>query len=194
MTIRRFLNPALAVARHRTARTILVLAATLAATFAGGSMMAGSAHAASTFNAIVNGGNGKCLDVRREDNYYNPGARVQQYDCTGTEQQQWRLVLVNSPDGAFPSYQIISQRSGLCLGRASAAADGVQAIQMACTGANVVWFFIGNGNGYFLRNTYDYRCLDVSGNSSADFAKIQMWTCNGTNAQLWRSNSFFPSG
>ena len=58
MTIRRFLSPALAVARHRAAPAILVLAAT----FAGVVMVAGPAHAASTFNPIVNGGNGKCLD------------------------------------------------------------------------------------------------------------------------------------
>lgn len=45
---------------------------------------------------------------------------------------------------------------------------------MTCSGANVVWFFISNGNGYFLRNTFDYRCLDVSGNSSADHAKVRM--------------------
>ena len=190
MIIRRFLSPALALARRRLAPAILVLGATFAGVF----MVTGPALAASTFNPIVNGGNGKCLDVRSEDGYYNPGARVQQYHCTGALEQQWRLVLVNSPDGGFPSYEIISQRSGLCLGRASDAFDGEQAIQMACSGANVVWFFISNGNGYFLRNTFDYRCLDVSGNSSADHAKVQMWTCNGTNAQLWRSSSFFPSG
>jgi hypothetical protein len=179
-----------AAARRRPARVLVVIAAAIAGVL----MVAGTAHAASTFNPIVNGGNGKCLDVRAQDGYYNPGARVQQYHCTGALEQQWRLVLVNSPDGSFPAYEIISQRSGLCLGRGSFVFDGAQAIQMGCEAANVVWFFISTGNGYNLRNTLDYRCLDVSGNSSADNAKIQLWTCNGTNAQLWRSNSFFPSG
>jgi ricin-type beta-trefoil lectin protein len=189
MTIRRFLKPALAPGRHRLAATMVVLAAM----FAGAFMVAGSAHASSTFNPIISVRSGKCLDVRAEDGYYNPGARVQQYHCTGAQEQQWRLVLVPSPDGSFPSYEIISQRSGLCLGRGSDAFDGAQAIQMACSGANVVWFFISNGNGYFLRNTFDYRCLTVSGNSTADHALIQMWACDGSNAQLWRSNSFFPA-
>jgi glucosylceramidase len=166
----------------------------IAAAIAGVLMVAGTAHAASTFNPIVNGGNGKCLDVRAQDGYYNPGARVQQYHCTGAVEQQWRLVLVSSADGAFPVYEIISKRSGLCLGRASYAFNGMQAMQIACGGANTIWFFNSTGNGYNLLNTFDYRCLDVSGNSSADDAKIQMWTCNGTNAQLWRSSSFFPSG
>lgn len=176
MTIRKFLKP------------VLVLAATLASAF----MVAGPAHATSTFNPINNVGNGKCLDVRSEDGYYNPGARVQQYHCTGAQEQQWRLVLVSSADGAFPAYEIISQRSGLCLARTAVAVNGSQVYQEPCGGATTVWYFAGNENGYALENTFDYRCLDVSGNSSADYAKIQMWTCNGTTAQLWRSNSFFP--
>jgi hypothetical protein len=66
------------VARRRMAR-ILVMIATATA---GVLMMAGTAHASSTFNPIVNGGNGKCLDVRAEDGYYNPGTRVQ--PCEGS--------------------------------------------------------------------------------------------------------------
>ena len=45
---------------------------------------------------------------------------------------------------------------------------------MTCSGTNVVWFFISDGNGYSLRSTFDYRCLNVSGNSSADHARAQM--------------------
>ena len=59
---------------------------------------------------------------------------------------------------------------------------------MTCSGANIVWFFISNGNGYFPRNTFDYWCPDVSGNSSADHARAQMWTCNGTTAPLIRAS------
>ncbi len=29
------------------------------------------------------------------------------------------------------------------------------------------------------------KCLDVSGGSSENGAKVQLWTCNGTNAQKW---------
>jgi hypothetical protein len=167
-----------------------VLAATLASAF----MVAGPAHATSTFNSINNGGNGKCLDVRSEDGYYNLGSRVQQYHCTGAQEQQWRLVPEYSNNGETTTYEIISQRSGLCLARTAVAVNGSQVYQEPCGGATTVWYFAGNENGYALENTFDYRCLDVSGNSSADYAKIQMWTCNGTTAQLWRSNSFFPAG
>lgn len=32
----------------------------------------------------------------------------------------------------------------------------------------------------------DGKCLDVANGSTADGAKIQLWTCNGTAAQTWR--------
>lgn len=32
---------------------------------------------------------------------------------------------------------------------------------------------------------YDGKCLDDTGNSSANRAKVQIWTCNGDRAQLW---------
>ena len=57
------------------------------------------------------------------------GARVQQYHCTGAQEQQWRLVLGELARRWLPVYQIISQRIGLGLGRASGAFDGEQARQ-----------------------------------------------------------------
>jgi type 1 glutamine amidotransferase len=35
------------------------------------------------------------------------------------------------------------------------------------------------------------KCLDVSGAGTADGTKIQLYTCNGTNAQLWTVGSTF---
>ncbi|NTW42728.1 MAG: RICIN domain-containing protein, partial [Cellulomonadaceae bacterium] len=29
------------------------------------------------------------------------------------------------------------------------------------------------------------RCMDVPGSSLANGARIQLWDCNGTNAQKW---------
>src|SRR5882757_7207171 len=33
------------------------------------------------------------------------------------------------------------------------------------------------------------KCLDVSGGSTANGAKIQLWDCNGTGAQQWAANA-----
>ena len=35
----------------------------------------------------------------------------------GSQEQQWRAVQINSIDGYSPTWEIVSQRSGLCLGR-----------------------------------------------------------------------------
>jgi hypothetical protein len=32
------------------------------------------------------------------------------------------------------------------------------------------------------------KCLDVSGNGTADGAKVQLWSCNGGANQNWQAN------
>ena len=175
-----------AVARRRLARVLVVVAVAAAGVL----MVSGAASAASasTFNEIRNAGTNKCLDVTAEDGYFNVGARVQQYHCTGVQEQKWRAIQVNSIGGFSPAWEIVSQRSGLCLGRSGIAGDGQQAIQMPCDASRqVAWYAgdLGNGN-HDLVNTYDPRVLDLSGQSSADHAKVQLWTWNASFAQQWR--------
>jgi hypothetical protein len=179
--------------RRRLTRALVVVAIAVAGVFTVSG--AASAAAGSTFNSITNAGNGKCLDVVAEDGYYNIGARVQQYHCTGAQEQKWRAVQINSIGGFYPTWEIVSQRSGLCLGREPFADNGEQAVQLVCDGGTDVGWYGGNlGNGNFdLVSTYDSRLLDLAGNSSADHAKIQLYTYNASNAQKWRSNSFFPT-
>lgn len=174
-----------AVARRRLARVLVVVAVAAAGVLT----VSGAASAsASPWNPIVNAGTNKCLDVRAQDGYYNVGARVQQWNCTGVQEQQWRAVQINSIDGFHPTWEIVSQRSGLCLGRGAFAVDGQQAIQMPCDGSRQVGWYagdLGDGN-HDLVNIYDSRVLDLSGQSSADGAKVQLWPWNGSFAQRWR--------
>jgi GH43 family beta-xylosidase len=44
----------------------------------------------------------------------------------------------------------------------------------------------GGAAVFTLVNRNSGKCLDVSGASTANGAKIQIWTCNGTGAQQWR--------
>ena len=175
-----------AVARRRLARVLVVVAVAAAGVLTVSA--AANAASASTFNEIRNAGTNKCLDVTAEDGYYNVGARVQQYHCTGVQEQKWRAIQINSIDGFSPTWEIVSQRSGLCLGRGGFAVDGQQAIQMPCDGSRQVAWYVGNlqNGNYDLVNIYDSRVLDLSGGSSADHAKVQLWTWNGTFAQQWR--------
>ncbi|AKQ65452.1 Endo-1,4-beta-xylanase A precursor [Myxococcus hansupus] len=39
---------------------------------------------------------------------------------------------------------------------------------------------------YVIRSMVTQKCLDVASSSTADGAKVQQWTCNGTNAQRFR--------
>ena len=192
MTIRSFVHSwVAAVARRRLARVLMVVVVAAAGVLT----VSGAANASSSNFKPIKSSNGACLDVTAEDGYYNVGARVQQYHCTGAQEQQWKPFQIPSPiGGASNTWEIVSQRSGLCLGRSQARGNGEQAIQMECDGsAQVAWVAGNAGNGaYYLNNLYDFRVLDLSGNSSADHAKIQLWEYNQSNAQKWRSDSFPP--
>lgn len=174
-----------AVARRRLARVLVVVAVAAAGVLT----VSGAASASvNPFNEIRNAGTNKCLDVTAQDDYYKVGARVQQWNCTNVQEQKWRAIQINSIDGFHPTWEIVSQRSGLCLGRKAFAVDGQQAIQMPCDGSRQVGWYVGdlqNGN-HTLVNIYDARVLDLSGQSSADGAKVQLWTWNGSFAEQWR--------
>src|SRR5690349_10261205 len=83
--------------------------------------LGGAAHAAdSPYNSIYTNYhfNVECLDVRREDGWTTPGARIQQWRCSGQAQQQWKTHFVGQAEasrGGQNLYQIISQVSGMCL-------------------------------------------------------------------------------
>jgi rare lipoprotein A (peptidoglycan hydrolase) len=38
------------------------------------------------------------------------------------------------------------------------------------------------------------KCLDVTGNSAADGAKVQLWTCTGADNQKWNAPAQQQSG
>src|SRR5262249_43824687 len=78
----------------------------------------------SGWGPIVNWGSRGCVDVRTEDGPYNWGAHVQNWRCSGVDEQQWYFWAVG--DG---SYYIVNKRSGLCLD-----AGGFWSVQWGCTG------------------------------------------------------------
>jgi beta-glucanase (GH16 family) len=54
----------------------------------------------------------------------------------------------------------------------------------ASSRADAIQAPIANGD-YTLHTQASGKCLDVSGSSTADGAKVQEWTCNGTHAQVF---------
>lgn len=66
---------------------------------------------------------------------------------------------------------------------------------------NVTWQFVSNNGGGTtppanrtgpinsaareLVNPQSGKCLDLTGNSSADFTTVQLWACTGAASQKW---------
>jgi hypothetical protein len=127
-------------------------------------------RAASTPAPIVNSG-GKCLDnyanLTRENN------RIILYACNSTDAQKW---VVNN-GGA------IVNANGYCLtatGTTSASAVTLN----KCTGANNQrWSY--NATSKAITSVASGLCLDNHANLNVDSNKIQVYTCNSTNAQKW---------
>lgn len=53
------------------------------------------------------------------------------------------------------------------------------------TGSNQKWTRTGDT----LVNPQSGKCLDVAAGSTANGARVQLWSCNGTGAQQWQSNA-----
>jgi streptogrisin C len=56
---------------------------------------------------------------------------------------------------------------------------GVYGLSLTTTG--------GGGGGQAVISNWHNKCLDVPGANFSDGVRVQMYTCNGTNAQRWES-------
>jgi len=145
-----------------------------------------------------------CLDVKIEDGYYSPNARIQQWECTGGNEEQFHAhpyALVGTSWGSRWVYQWVNLRSGQCMEvRDGALGKGAQIDQFPCATGGVVnslnarqlWLETRlNASPYYIVQPWSAlsaglnMCLDVSNSSHDNGAKIQQWTCNGTDAQLY---------
>ena len=164
--------------------------------------LAGSALADTGFGSIeiVNThSNHKCLDVRAQDGYYSPGARVQQWDCSGVPEQQWQLhpyATVPSPYNPAVSmtlFQIQSERSGLCM---EVGAGGIHALvrQNHCGTGSVsdtahqlfISVPLGHTSNRYLRPwSSPSLCLDVQNGSDDNGNLLQQYPCTGGGNQIF---------
>ncbi|MBC8132073.1 MAG: RICIN domain-containing protein [Deltaproteobacteria bacterium] len=109
------------------------------------------------------------------------------YASSNNNNQRWTLSHLGSN-----VYQITGVESGRALEMATTStANGVLADIRSYTGAtNQRWKIAATTGGYFRLSPVSSAnsCLDVSGSSTADGAKVQQWTCSGTtgsNNQQW---------
>ena len=130
---------------------------------------------------------GNCLDVT--SGATTSGSPVDLYTCNGTGAQ----VFQPQSDGA-----LLNPASGLCLtDPGSSTTLGTQLQIQTCNGSSdQVWTpeagsSSGGGGttGTGAITGYEGLCLDVAGANSANDTKIDIYTCNGTNAQQWTVES-----
>jgi hypothetical protein len=169
--------------------------------------LAGTAMADTGFGRIVVVNAGSCLDVRAQDGYYSPGARVQQWDCSGVPEQQWQFhpyATVPSPNNPAVSvtlYQIRSQRSGLCMEVGAGLTHALIRQNNCGTGsvndtARQLFLSVpfGYNNWYRLVpwSSQSY-CLDVQNDSDDNGNLLQQYPCTGGLNQMFYGDPVISS-
>jgi hypothetical protein len=148
----------------------------------------------------------KCLDLRAQDGFNNPHARLQQWDCSGSLEQQFHAHPYYHLYGNTWLYQFVNLRSGMCMEvRDGLTTAGAQIDQFPCATSGVVdsgnrrqlWEvtrFNGTGLYQVQPESNTAMCLDVKNSDNSNGAKIQQWPCNGTGAQRWGGVSLVDDG
>jgi hypothetical protein len=153
---------------------LLVVAVVLAGGVVIGAAPAG-AFVPSTDFSPIRGVGGKCMDRAGTAN----GSPVQLLTCSeGLPSQQWRMSGEN-PIAAIPIVDVG------CLD-VDGTGNGAHVIVNSCDAgaATQAWSFDFPSSR--LINRASGRCLDTTGGSSADHARLQIWDCSGGASQQWK--------
>jgi hypothetical protein len=130
---------------------------------------------------------GKCVDV--EGGGLTDGTNIQQWTCTGGENQQWDIT--DCGNGihllkAVHSGRFMNVYNGPTPPTGSDNGANIQQFGNAYTcssGGNVKFKFTDMGSGqYQLQAQHSLKCVDVNGGSGAtgDGVNITQWSCSGT--------------
>jgi beta-glucanase (GH16 family) len=124
-----------------------------------------------TGTALKSNFSGRCIDIPGA----NPvdGARLQTYDCNGTDAQKWAF----NSDGTLRSL-------GKCMDPAAGALTNGTPIQLATCNGNAVQRFTLSSSGDLV-NVSANRCVDITGWNSANGAQLQLYDCSGGSNQKW---------
>jgi beta-glucanase (GH16 family) len=124
-----------------------------------------------TGNALKSNFNGRCIDIPGA----NPvdGARLQMYDCNGTDAQKWTF----NSDGTL-------RAMGKCMDPAGGALSNGTPIQLVTCNGNPVQRFTLSGAGDLV-NLSANRCVDIKDWNSANGAQLQLYDCSGGSNQKW---------
>lgn len=150
--------------------------------------------AGSGYVFLKSANSGKVLDVAGGSTA--PSTRVQQYDLNKTRAQKW--VPVKNENGTVTFYSALG--GGLVLdvtGGSTESGAALQTYRGNATAAQQFKLYDANpvvksagrtiADGYYQINANGAQtCLDISGASKANGAKVQVWQPNGTLAQCFK--------
>jgi glucosylceramidase len=152
----------------------------------GGTGGTGTGISSGTWYQVVNSSSAKCVDATNGGTAN--GTAVQQWTCaSGNTNQQWQFQPTDS------GYDKVVTRNAPAVGwdvtgGASATGDGVP-IQLWAYGGgtNEQWKPVQHADGSysFTPRSSSGECLDVTGVSAADGARLQQWTCTGGTNQIF---------
>jgi hypothetical protein len=172
----------------------------------------GTAYADTGFGNIAAqpGRDSRCLDVKKQDDWYHANARIQIWECSSAAEKAWssRVYGLEPPSGEFgvrkKLYQIVNLRSGMCMQvRNGGTGNGQTIDQFPCTApggsidasANQLWQvdFLGTNSPTMLYNLLPWSalrvnvamCLDVTSGNTGNGTLLQQYECNQTNAQVF---------
>ncbi|WP_197093831.1 ricin-type beta-trefoil lectin domain protein [Nonomuraea sp. SBT364] len=125
--------------------------------------------------ALLNPQSGRCLDS--PGGATANGTRLQIWDCNGSPAQVFRL------GGGSPGATFVNGPAGKCVDVAADDTGGNgAAVQLwGCQVHAVDQHWAWDGRALRTLN----RCLDVTGNGTANGIQVQLWDCNGGGAQQW---------
>lgn len=138
----------------------------------------------STYTIKSAGNQNLVLDINAASK--NPGVTVQLYGNNGTAAQQYKIQKHSNG-----YYTIQNVNSGLYLTTASdwrSVHDGLAVTQQKLRNdLSSYWMLRSTANGYVISTAWDSKfVLDVPAASFRNGNKLQLYTGNGSKAQLWR--------
>ncbi|MHA7060153.1 RICIN domain-containing protein [Aquimarina sp. M1] len=130
---------------------------------------------------IKNKASGKSMDV--SDVSLNNGARIQQWEFSGGDNQKWRVEDVGNGQ-----YKITAQHSNKALDVVDGSGSNRAEIQQwdYFDNTNQKWKIEDVENGYFrIVSVLSNKSLDVPNGTSANGVKLIQWNTNNSDNQKW---------
>ncbi|WP_327425591.1 ricin-type beta-trefoil lectin domain protein (plasmid) [Streptomyces sp. NBC_01527] len=110
---------------------------------------------------------GRCIDASTP-----PGTSLQIWDCMGTAAQTWRVGSAGTVRSMGKCMEVVN----------GSRSDGAGIRLAPCNGTGAQLFQLNAAHD--LVNLRADKCVDVK-DSSANGARLQLWTCAGTDNQKW---------